>query len=73
MLDLLKKKGNCSENKSVEQLDGNRTTDLCLCCCCCCWVVVVCFFVCFFAKTVFFSLDAAHNQFYFSVRCALHA
>ena len=36
MLNLLTKKGElhhlCSENKSVEQLGGNHTTDLCLCC-----------------------------------------
>ena len=46
----------CSENKSVEQLGGHHTTDLCL----------SFFFV--VAKTVF-SLDAAYNQFYFG--CAM--
>ena len=61
LLDLLTKKGElhhlCSENKNVEQLDGNHTTNQCLCCS---FVV---------AKTVFFSLDAAYNQLYFG--CAV--
>ena len=47
----------CSESKSVEQLGGNHTTDLCLC-----------FFLLLLRKTVF-SLDAAYNQFYFG--CAV--
>ena len=67
MLDLLKKKGNYTifaslqRKKSVEQLGGNHTTDLCLCCC---FVVV--------AKTVFL-LMLLIIIFFSDVRCALHA
>ena len=67
MLDLLKKKGNCTILAAkIKAWNSWEETAQPICA----FVAVFFFFFfCFLRKQFFFSLDAAHNQFYFE--CAV--
>ena len=70
MLDLLKTKGNCTIFAAkIKAWNSWMETAQPICA----FVVVVVFLCCFFffLRKQFFSLDAAHNQFYFG--CAVYS